>query len=279
MELEAEKLELEGGSRRMRSSRICVRAAGAIVVVIIWGSHVNALKAHVDGTVPAQAPQKARKTPRPGTATVLGVIEVQSGENSSTSDAIVFISVRNGENLRRIAISVEGASEVPQTVASHYGEPLAGSALRLALAEPGCSVKVTYVVEPRSGTDAHLATAIEIGDAPKKGSPAPGLKYEDMVVGLGTIAQRGDGLRVHYTGWLKGGEQFDSSHERGAPMEFILGTGKVIRGWELGIAGMREGGKRRLTIGPGLAYGVHGSGSRIPPNATLIFEVELLQVN
>jgi hypothetical protein len=181
--------------------------------------------------------------------------------------------------VRRIAVSVDGTPDAPQTVASYYGEALVGSALRAALAESGRAVRVTYAVAPLPGTDAHLASAIEIGDTPKKGSPAPGLKYEDIVVGLGTIAQRGDGVRVHYTGWLRGGEQFDSSHERGEPLEFRLGSGKVIRGWELGIAGMREGGKRRLTISPSLAYGASGSGSRIPPNATLTFEVELLKVD
>jgi hypothetical protein len=241
-------------------------------------SVVGGLAIHALGSGRTQGPQKARKTRRPETAGLLGVIEAPRGENTPTAGAIVFISVRDGEEVHRIAVRVEGTAEAPQTIASHYGEPLAGSALRVALEESGRMVRVTYVVEPLSETNSHLATAIEIGDAPKHDSPAPGLRYEDIVVGLGSVARRGDSVRVHYTGWLKGGERFESSHDRGEAFEFRLGSAKVIRGWDLGIAGMREGGRRRLTIGPSLAYGAEGSGNRIPPNATLIFEVELLKV-
>jgi hypothetical protein len=209
----------------------------------------------------------------------LGILEAPDGESAPPVGAIVVVSVRNGDEARRIAVIVDGTADAPRTAASHYGAPLEGDALRAALAEPGRTVRVTYAVEPRAGTDSHLATAIEIGDAPQKGSPAPGLTYEDIVVGLGKAAERGDGVRVHYTGWLKGGERFESSHDRGESMAFLLGAGKMIRGWELGIPGMREGGRRRLTIAPNLAYGAQGSGTRIPPNATLIFEVELLKVD
>jgi FKBP-type peptidyl-prolyl cis-trans isomerase FkpA len=83
---------------------------------------------------------------------------------------------------------------------------------------------------------------------------------------------------VHYTGWLTNGQKFDSSVDRGRPFVFPLGRGKVIRGWDLGVAGMCVGGKRRLTISPELGYGSRGAGDVIPPNATLIFEVELLGV-
>jgi FKBP-type peptidyl-prolyl cis-trans isomerase FkpA len=253
-----------------------VAVAAMLSALVVGVSSVST--AHAVDARRAQGPQKARKTPRPETATLLGVIEAPHGENVPSTGAIVHVAVRTGDRARRIAVNVEGTAESPPLVASHYGVPLAGSDLRVALGEAGRSVRVTYVVEPLAGTDSHLATAIEIGDAPKKGAPAPGLRYEDVVVGLGAVAQRGDGVTVHYTGWLKGGEQFESSRDGGEAMVFRLGSAKVIRGWELGIAGMREGGRRRLTIGPSLAYGAQGSGNRIPPNATLIFEVELLKV-
>lgn len=103
---------------------------------------------------------------------------------------------------------------------------------------------------------------------------------EDLVVGAGAPAGDGDDIVVHYVGWLAdGGRQFDSSRARRDPLDFALGAGDVIKGWDEGIAGMRVGGKRRLTIPPGLAYGEHGCGGVIPPHATLVFEVELLEVS
>lgn len=107
---------------------------------------------------------------------------------------------------------------------------------------------------------------------------ASGLKYEDLVVGSGPEAKAGDTVQVHYTGWLTDGTKFDSSLDRGQPFEFALGTGGVIAGWDEGVAGMKVGGKRRLTIPPELGYGASGAGGVIPPNATLIFEVELLAI-
>lgn len=103
---------------------------------------------------------------------------------------------------------------------------------------------------------------------------------EDLVVGAGAPAGDGDDIVVHYVGWLADdGRQFDSSRARRDPLDFALGAGDVIKGWDEGIAGMRVGGKRRLTIPPGLAYGEHGCGGVIPPHATLVFEVELLEVS
>ena len=110
-----------------------------------------------------------------------------------------------------------------------------------------------------------------------------GLKYNDTVVGTGAEAKAGQNVTVHYTGWLdnKGqkGTKFDSSVDRGEPFEFGLGAGQVIRGWDEGVAGMKIGGKRTLTIPPELGYGARGAGGVIPPNATLIFDVELLGVS
>lgn len=105
-----------------------------------------------------------------------------------------------------------------------------------------------------------------------------GLRFEDTTVGDGAVATRGQTVSVHYTGWLESGTRFDSSRDRDQPFEFELGAGRVIRGWDEGVAGMKVGGIRRLTIPSHLGYGDRGAGGVIPPRATLVFEVELLAV-
>ena len=103
-------------------------------------------------------------------------------------------------------------------------------------------------------------------------------QYIDVVVGSGAEARAGQNVSVHYTGWLTTGQKFDSSRDRGQPFGFPLGGGRVIQGWDQGVAGMRVGGQRRVIIPPTMGYGASGAGGVIPPNATLIFDVELLGV-
>ena len=107
---------------------------------------------------------------------------------------------------------------------------------------------------------------------------ASGLQYWDIVVGTGATAAAGQMVKVHYTGFLTTGQKFDSSRDRGEPFSFPLGAGQVIKGWDEGVAGMKVGGQRQLRIPPALGYGASGAGGAIPPNATLIFDVELLEV-
>ncbi|MBC7943971.1 MAG: FKBP-type peptidyl-prolyl cis-trans isomerase [Burkholderiales bacterium] len=106
-----------------------------------------------------------------------------------------------------------------------------------------------------------------------------GLQYEDVKLGEGVAAQAGQTVSVHYTGWLTDGKKFDSSKDRGQPFGFELGKRRVIAGWDEGVAGMRVGGVRKLTIPPQLGYGTRGAGKAIPPDATLVFEVELLKIS
>jgi FKBP-type peptidyl-prolyl cis-trans isomerase FkpA len=106
-----------------------------------------------------------------------------------------------------------------------------------------------------------------------------GLQIEEIKVGDGETAASGQFVSVHYTGWLTDGSKFDSSKDRDEPFEFSLGQRMVIAGWDEGVQGMRVGGIRKLTIPPQLGYGARGAGGVIPPNATLVFEVELLEIN
>jgi FKBP-type peptidyl-prolyl cis-trans isomerase FkpA len=126
----------------------------------------------------------------------------------------------------------------------------------------------------RADTNTYSPTKVE--GKPK--TTTSGVEYWDIVVGTGATAVPGKRVGVHYTGWLTNGKKFDSSVDRGRPVSFPLGAGRVIKGWDEGIAGMKVGGKRQLRIPPELGYGIHGSPGVIPPNAVLIFDVELLAI-
>ena len=132
-----------------------------------------------------------------------------------------------------------------------------------------------------STANAQAAAPKASGPAKVAGKPhttASGVEYWDIKVGTGATAVAGRRLSMHYTGWLTNGQKFDSSLDRGEPFEFTLGVGQVIKGWDEGVAGMKVGGKRQLKIPPAAGYGARGAGNVIPPNATLIFDVELLSV-
>lgn len=121
-------------------------------------------------------------------------------------------------------------------------------------------------------------TGMAHGNDHKTITTPSGLQYVDLVKGSGREAHVGETAVVHYTGWLENGTKFDSSVDRGDPFSFRLGAGRVIKGWDEGVVGMNIGTKRKLTIPPHLGYGRRGAGQVIPPNATLIFEVELLDL-
>ena len=124
--------------------------------------------------------------------------------------------------------------------------------------------------QPHSGYEVAVSKTV---------TTASGLKYIDKKIGTGVSPIKGRGATVHYTGTLENGKKFDSSVDSGQPFEFIVGTGAVIRGWDEGIMGMKEGGVRRLIVPPSLGYGFSRVSNDIPPNSTLIFDIELLEVD
>jgi FKBP-type peptidyl-prolyl cis-trans isomerase len=135
---------------------------------------------------------------------------------------------------------------------------------------------------PVAAQQAGQSQPAQTGASGKMTELPSGLKYTDEKIGTGAEAKRGDKVSVHYTGWLynngQKGKKFDSSVDRGQPFTFNLGAGQVIPGWDQGVAGMKVGGKRTLIIPADLAYGARGAGGVIPPNAILMFDVELLKV-
>jgi len=138
----------------------------------------------------------------------------------------------------------------------------------------GCGDKSDRGGTPGKGG---FSAALEIDTTALTRTPS-GLRYQDVSLGSGAVASAGKTVSVHYTGWLPNGEKFDSSRDRNQPFGFSLGAGQVIAGWDEGVAGMKVGGRRKLVIPPDLGYGTAGAPPDIPPGATLVFDVELLDV-
>ena len=185
---------------------------------------------------------------------------------------------------RLASVALAGCPAAAAASPSSAGGPPAAAA-----ASPPASVEaqaMAPVPPAAAGAPPSASPNAPPGKAAEPGKPtelADGLKYTDTQVGTGDEAKKGSIVSVQYTGWLytkdgRKGAKFDSSLDRGKPINFTLGNGQVIKGWDEGIAGMKIGGKRTLIIPPQLAYGSSGSGGVIPPNATLIFDVELVSV-
>jgi FKBP-type peptidyl-prolyl cis-trans isomerase len=152
--------------------------------------------------------------------------------------------------------------------------PLAGAVIVLLTA--AFAIAQSAAKKPAAPAHPNTSAPTKVtGDGVKTDS---GLQYWDIRVGNGQVAKEGSRVRVHYTGWLTTGKKFDSSVDADRPFDFTIGNAEVIKGWEQGIAGMKVGGKRQLRIPPELGYGAEGYPPDIPPNATLIFDVQLLGV-
>ena len=171
----------------------------------------------------------------------------------------------------------------PSTVVAAVPGASSTSLTAPAIATSSASASAPMELDP----DDPNPTLFAMADASALGGPmdveksrltASGLRITDVVVGTGAEASPGDTVVVHYRGTLEDGSQFDASYDRGTPFSFPLGAGRVIKGWDEGVQGMQVGGKRKLVIPPDLGYGSRGAGGVIPPNATLIFDVELLEV-
>jgi FKBP-type peptidyl-prolyl cis-trans isomerase FkpA len=159
------------------------------------------------------------------------------------------------------AVGCQKGQETTQAPQAQPAAPAEGETADMSGADPVVAAKALGTV-----TENEAVTA------------ASGLRYIDVTEGEGAVAKSGDTAVVHYTGWLVDGTKFDSSVDRGQPYRFPLGAGRVIKGWDEGVAGMKVGGVRKLIVPAELGYGSQGNAPRIPPNATLIFEVELLGV-
>ena len=163
---------------------------------------------------------------------------------------------------------------VAQASAAQTADIQASTAMEL---DPDETNPTLFAMAP----EPNQADASALGGAMSADKPqvtASGLRITDLEVGTGAEASSGQTVVVHYRGTLEDGSQFDASYDRGTPFSFPLGAGRVIKGWDEGVQGMKVGGKRKLVIPPELGYGARGAGGVIPPNATLIFEVELLEV-
>ncbi|MBK6459543.1 MAG: FKBP-type peptidyl-prolyl cis-trans isomerase [Myxococcales bacterium] len=186
-------------------------------------------------------------------------------------------------------------ADTPPRAPAHVRRPLRLPAALVALALVGCSnltapapdEPITVTKDPGPAAKAEPAQPEGTAKAADRPAPKPAdkpaapeepLKKTDVVVGKGPEAKAGDVVSVHYVGTLVDGKEFDASRKHGKPFDFPLGQGQVIKGWDEGVAGMKPGGKRKLVIPPSKAYGARGAPPVIPPNSTLLFEVELLEI-
>ena len=179
--------------------------------------------------------------------------------------------------------TADAAGATPESLAKQWAHRLMGVLeqvnIRLpAVAPPPAVPSDPAAPAPPANPSDPPASANPLQDKPKVVTTASGLKYEDLVVGKGESPKVGQTVTVHYTGTLTDGKKFDSSLDRNEPFQFQIGVGQVIKGWDEGVMTMKVGGKRKLTIPPTLGYGANGAGDVIPPNATLLFDVELLGV-
>lgn len=162
-----------------------------------------------------------------------------------------------------------------------FGLTFGGNDGRDAIADEVNSSPSTATIEkaePSDTTPLETPTQEDAGDMANTVTTDSGLQYEEIKEGVGATPQKGQMVVVHYTGTLEDGTKFDSSRDRGQPFSFKIGVGQVIQGWDEGVGSMKVGGRRKLIIPPDLGYGASGAGGVIPPNATLIFDVELLKI-
>jgi FKBP-type peptidyl-prolyl cis-trans isomerase FkpA len=230
-----------------------------------------------------QGARKARQGgDRPATEHFSGaIVDLRGRGLPGMDEELTAFYAQRGEETRRFIVWFSPPAGHARTKVIRKAVELDREATLEALNAPGLRVEVDFLPEPYGDSGAHVATKVEIGemDLTKDGSSIPAdLVVEDLVVGDGALAEPGKTVTVHYTGWLRDGTKFDSSLDRRDPFQFRLGARQVITGWDRGVAGMKVGGKRRLIIPPDLGYGARGAGGLIPPNAVLVFEVELLGV-